>query len=149
MTCAGDREIRVVSWRVSMYVSWLFRVSLLSPCVSLMASLWNESRAGIRRLIIKFGHNAWREDGNILLYLTSSSFRRIQITNKNMTRHYWLGTQILSIVLVLFRSRKRTLTFGRFSILGSGAPNENMSQNHLNHLVIFLSPKDFSSVRNS
>lgn len=45
----------------------LFSVSLLRSYVSSAATLWNESRAGIRPLIIWFVHNAWREDSNILL----------------------------------------------------------------------------------
>ena len=45
----------------------LFRVSLLCFCVFSSATLWNQSRAEIRPLIICFDRNAWREEGNILL----------------------------------------------------------------------------------
>ena len=53
----------------TVYVEYtgLFFVSLLCPCFSCAATLWNKSRARIRRLIIWFDHNACQEDGNIIL----------------------------------------------------------------------------------
>ena len=53
----------------TVYVDYtgLFFVSLLCPCFSCAATLWNKSRARIRRLIIWFVHNACQEDGNIIL----------------------------------------------------------------------------------
>ena len=45
----------------------LFFVSLLCPCFSCAATLWNKSRARIWPLIIWFDHNACQEDGNKIL----------------------------------------------------------------------------------
>ena len=53
----------------TVYVEYtgLFFVSLLCPCFSCAATLWNKSRARIWPLIIWFDHNACQEDGNIIL----------------------------------------------------------------------------------
>ena len=53
----------------TVYVEYtgLFFVSLLCPCFSCAATLWNKSPARIRPLIICVDHNACQEDGNIIL----------------------------------------------------------------------------------
>ena len=53
----------------TVYVEYtgLFFVSLLCPCFSCAATLWNKSRARIQPLIIWFDHNACQEDGNMIL----------------------------------------------------------------------------------